>query len=238
MGPHPSDKAGAGPALKTSSTNRQKKGKQISFLFHSWDKGFTWMMHSTWASLSSRFGNGAPGPRGRALAQGCAESRLSKETQHKNCDIPLLATLVLLLSACYGVWRQQQPSAYFWVEAERSDEAKKHIPFLEAACSLLSKRVKTLHECFMNQTCVHFNDKASLAIWAGKGEAENLQIPAGMFLDTNLFPHWKHYIWTHLTWGSFSAFKEIADYVPSITQRWTKQICPCNGFTGYLHTRC
>lgn len=71
----------------------------------------------------------------------------------------------------------------------------------------------------MNQMCVHFSDKASLAIWAGKGEAENLQIPAGMFLDTNLFPHWKHYIWTHLTWGSFSAFKEIADYVPSITQR-------------------
>lgn len=87
-----------------------------------------------------------------------------------------------------AMWRQQQPSAYFWAEAERSHEAKKHIPFLEAACSLLSKRVKTLHECFMNQTCVHFNDKASLAIWAGKGEAENLQIPAGMFFRHEPLP--------------------------------------------------
>lgn len=40
----------------------------------------------------------------------------------------------------------------------------------------------------MNQPCVHFNDKASLAIWPEKGEAENLRIPTGMFLDTNFFP--------------------------------------------------
>lgn len=146
-------------------------------------------MHCACASLSSRSGNGAPGSHCGALAQGSAENRLSKETQHKNCDIPLMPPWSSSRLPAPGMWRQQQqPSAYFWAEAERSHEAKKHIPSLEAACSLLSKRVKTLHECFMNQTCVHFNDKASLAIWAGKGEAENLQVPAGMFLDTNLFP--------------------------------------------------
>lgn len=58
------------------------------------------MIPSACASLSSSFENGALKSHCSALAQGSAENGLSKETQHENCDIPLLATLVLLLSAC------------------------------------------------------------------------------------------------------------------------------------------
>lgn len=68
------------------------------------------MIHSPCASLSSRFGSGAPGSHCSALAQGSAENRLSKETQHKNCDIPVLATLVLLLSACS--WNVEAATAF------------------------------------------------------------------------------------------------------------------------------
>lgn len=160
----------------------------------------------------------------KALLRIGSARRHCRKPTHRNLDVPLLSTLVSFCLPAPGMWRQRQPSAYFWAEAERSHEAQKHIPSLEAARSVLSKREKTLHECFMNQPCVHFNDKASLAIWPEKGEAENLQIPTGMFLDMNSPPprRWRHYIWSHLTQGSFSGFKEIADYVPSVTQSWTK----------------
>lgn len=121
------------------------------------------------------------------LRTGSARRHCRKPTHH-NVDIPLLSTLVSSHLPALGVWRQHQPSAYFWAEAERSHEAQKHIPSLEAARSLLSKRVKTLHECFMNQPCVHFNEKSSLAIWPEKGEAENLHIPTDTFLDIKFLP--------------------------------------------------
>lgn len=176
------------PALKISSINRQEKGSiPHSYFTHEIRALLGWStpLLPVWAA-----GLEVVLPGLTAVLWHKALLRIGSARRH---SIKTVTSLCLppWSSSCLpapGMWRQQQPSAYFWVEAERSHEAKKHIPFLEAACSLLSKRVKTLHECFMNQTCVHFNDKASLAIWAGKGEAENLQIPTGMCLDTNLFP--------------------------------------------------
>ena len=88
------------PALKVSRINRLKKGSIPHSCFtHEIRASLKWStpLVQVWAAGLEAV---LPGLIAVPLSQGFAENRLSKETQQKNHDIPLLSTLVLLLSAC------------------------------------------------------------------------------------------------------------------------------------------